>query len=518
MRNLIALILGMLASVSFASVELHPLFADHAVLQRDKPIPVWGRSNSGQTITVTLNGVSGETFSSPEGNWRVRLPAMKAGGPYELVVKGDDSELTVRDVYVGEVWLASGQSNMDFTMSKSVNRWAGVVNEEEEIASANLPLIREFRVPLTLATDPKESVEASWTVCSPETVPAFSAVGYYFARELNQTLEVPVGIITSAFGASCAQAWISREALEEAFPEMLALHDQACADYASGAAQSNYETALKEWESASEKAKSEGKPPPRKPGVPKNPREDQHNPTLTYNAMIAPLRPYTFRGVIWYQGESNGWDNHRYLQVMQTLIADWRKKWDEPFPFLFVQLASYKTPATQPVGNSQIAAVREAQRLTLQVPGTAMACTIDIGDEKDVHPHNKQEVGRRLALAARATVYGEPVEYAGPLFKSAAIDHDEIQIEFDHADGLTIGNLSTTRPVTDAAKLQGFSMLVDGQWSWADASIEGTCIVIPLRNGQKPTEIRYAWADYPICNLYNGAGLPASPFRVELKD
>lgn len=515
MKSIVASILALVSSTCFAGIELHPLFSDHAVLQREKPLVVWGRSDSGEEIIVSLNGVSGNTMASPEGYWRVKLPPMKAGGPYEMVVKGND-EVRVKDVYIGEVWLASGQSNMEFTVSKSIKPWAGVINEETEIATADHPKIRMITVPLSLADDPQESFDAKWEVCSPQTVPGFSAIGYFFARDLNQTLKVPVGVISSAFGASCAQAWISREALEPQFSTMLAEHKRACEDFESGVAQTKYEAALKEWEAASEKAKAEGKPVPRKPGAPKDPRQDQHNPTLTYNAMIAPLRPFTIRGALWYQGESNGWDNHRYLPLMETLIADWRKKWDDEFPFLFVQLASYKAPATQPVGSSQIAAVREAQRLTLNVPKTAMASTIDIGDARDVHPHNKQEVGRRLALAARATVYEEDVAYSGPLFKSAVVNGDKVEIAFDHAQGLKIGRASTNQPVADGTKLHGFALLANGKWSWADAKIEGEKVIVPLQPEQKPTEIRYAWADYPICNLYNAADLPASPFRAEL--
>jgi sialate O-acetylesterase len=513
----ICIALSTLGVSASAAIELHPLFSDHAVLQREKSIPVWGRSNSGQTITVTLNGVTGDTFSSPEGNWRVRLPAMKAGGPYEMVVKDEESEVVVKDVYIGEVWLASGQSNMEFTVSRSIKKWAGTVNEEQEIASATHPKIRMITVPLKLADDAQDTFEGKWEVCSPESVPGFSAIGYFFARELNQRLDVPVGIISSAFGASCAQAWISREALEPSFQLQLDEYAQAVADFKSGAAQAKYEAALKEWDLAAEKASADGKPVPRMPGAPRNPQEDQHRPTLTYNAMIAPLRPYAMRGVIWYQGESNGWDHQEYLPLMQTLIADWRKKWDEEFPFLFVQLAAYKAPATHPVGNSQIASVREAQRLTLGTPNTAMACTIDIGDANDVHPHNKQEVGRRLALAARATVYGEKIEHSGPLLRSALINDEKIEIAFEHAEGLKIGRTNTTQPTDSETKLLGFSLLADGRWSWADAKIEGHKVVIPLQSGQTPTEVRYAWADYPICNLYNGADLPASPFRAELR-
>ncbi len=509
------LMAALCATLAHAGIELNPLFSDHAVLQRDVAIPVWGRANSGEEITVTLNGVSDSTMASPEGNWRVKLPAQKAGGPYEMIVKGD-SEVRVKDVYVGEVWLASGQSNMEFTISRSVKPWAGTIDEAREIADASHPLIRMITVPLKLADDPQESFEGKWQVSSPETAPAFSAIGYFFARELQQSQNVPVGIITSAFGASTAQAWISRESFEPQFKSQLDEYAQAVAEFKSGVAQSKYDAALKEWETAAEKAKAEGKPAPRKPGAPKNPQEDQHRPTLCYNAMIAPLGHIPFRGVIWYQGESNGWDNQEYLSLMRTLIGDWRKRWERDFPFLFVQLAAYKAPATQPAANSQIALVREAQRLTLSEPNTAMACTIDIGDEKDVHPHNKQEVGRRLALAARALAFGEKVVYSGPLIKTVALDHDEIVVEFDHADGLTVGKLSTTQPVADGSRLLGFSILSDGKWTSADARIDGDKVVIPLNDGQTVAELRYAWADFPVCNLFNGAGLPASPFRAEL--
>lgn len=514
----VSIAIAMFATTAFAEIRLHPLFADHAVLQREKPIVVWGTSTAGATISASLNNAVADAKSDSDGRWKISLPAMKAGGPYELVVKGDGEERVVKDVYLGEVWLASGQSNMDFTMSRSVNRWAGVENEEREIAEANHPTIREFRVPLTLADDPKETVEANWKVCSLENVPAFSAVGYYFARELNQNLGVPVGIITSAFGASCAQAWISREALEPQFKSQLDEYAQAVKEFNNGTAAARYRNTLIEWELACDIAEENGKPAPRKPAPPKNPQEDQHRPTLCYNAMIAPLRPVAFRGVIWYQGESNGWDHHEYLPLMQTLIADWRAKWENDFPFLFVQLAAHKPPATQPVASSQIASVREAQRLTLGTPNTAMAVTIDIGDAKDVHPHNKQEVGRRLALAARVTVYDQHVEHSGPLFKEAKLLGDRIEIAFDHAEGLRIGALSTTQPVEDPAKLHGFSILVGVKWSWANATIENDRVVIAFEPGQKPTEVRYAWADFPICNLYNAAGLPASPFRVVLSE
>jgi sialate O-acetylesterase len=497
------------ASAASAEVRFHSLFGDHMVLQQGAKTPVWGQADAGEAVELSIAGQTGRTIADNQGTWRIDLADLKAGGPYELVAKGTNT-VALRDVYIGDVWLCSGQSNMDFTVGKTKQRsFAGVNDEAAEVAAADHPLIRAVTLELNLAETPQSQIVGTWRVCSPATVPDISAVAYFFARELRRHHDVPVGLIISSYGASTAQTWISEESLRSKpdLAPMLPAYAQSVADYNSGAAQTKYEQALKDWEAASAKAKADGKPAPRKPGAPKDPSKDQHNPRLLYNGMIAPLRPAAFRGVIWYQGESNGYNNELYLSLMTTLIADWRGKFDRDFPFLFVQLANYKSPATQPVGRSQIAQVREAQRLTLAVPNTAMVVTLDIGDAKDVHPRNKQDVGLRLATAARAVVYGEKVAYSGPLFASARVEGDSIRVKFEHADGLRISK-------GDA--LEGFAIRTGDEWSWADARIDGGDVLVSVPGGKAVSELRYAWADNPPNNLTNSTGFPASSFRVEL--
>jgi sialate O-acetylesterase len=505
-----ALLTLLCCTPALADVRLHPFFADHMVLQQGDATPIWGKADAGEKVVVSIAGQKRETTAAADGTWRIDLASLKAGGPYELVVRGKNV-VTLKDVYIGEVWLCSGQSNMDFTVGKTQKRsFAGVKNEAEEVAAANEPMIRALSLELSLAETPQKEFVGTWQVCSPDTVKDISAVAYFFARELRRHNDVPVGLVISAYGASTAQAWISDESLR-ANPQLASMipdYERAVADFKSGAAQAKYEQALKEWEAASEKAKADGKPAPRKPGAPKDPSKDQHNPRLLYNGMIEPLRPAAFRGAIWYQGESNGYNNELYLTLMQTLIADWRAKFGREFPFLFVQLANYKAPATQPAGRSQIASVREAQRLTLDVPKTAMAVTLDIGDAKDVHPRNKQDVGLRLATAARAVVYGEAIDYSGPLFQSAAVEGNAIRVKFKHANGLRVGK---------GDKLEGFAMLASGKWAWADARIDGDDVLVTVPAGATAEELRYAWADNPPNNLTNATGFPASSFRVELR-
>lgn len=527
-----------LALSAQAEVKLNALFADHAVLQRDRALPVWGTAAPGEAVTIELAGKTAKATADADGRWRAELPPLPAGGPFELVATGTN-RVAATDVYVGEVWLASGQSNMEFTVSRKVKRWAGTLNEEAEIAAADHPMIRMFTVPLTTGDTPARDVpagrsqaatttapaisESAWQVCSPETVPAFSAVGYFFARDLVASQKVPVGIVVAAYGASTAQAWISRAGFEAdpALRPLLAEYDQAKSDFASGTAKAKADEALQKWTAATQQA-TPGTTQPRRPGTPKDPTKDQHSPTVCYNAMIAPVEAYAARGAIWYQGESNGIDNERYLRLMTALINDWRSRRADKFPFLSVQLAGYRAPATQPVVSKEIANVREAQRLTMMtLPDAAMATAFDIGHRTNVHPDNKQEVGRRLALAARATVYGEPVEWSGPNVEAAKLEGDAIRVTFTHADGLSVKPRdATTQPATQPAATtpQSFAVLSDGTWRWADATIDGASIVVKLNPGERPTGLRYAWADNPTtANVVNAAGLPMLPFRVEVK-
>ena len=505
-----------LALSARADVKLNVLFADHAVLQRDRAVPIYGTAGAGEAVTIELAGKRASATADADGQWRAELPALPAGGPFELVATGAN-RVVASDVYVGEVWLASGQSNMEFTVSKRAKSFAGTMNEEAEIAAADHPTIRMFTVPLNAADSPVATVDAAWQVCSPQTVPAFSAAAYFFARDLQASLKVPIGIVNASFGASTAQTWIRRDALaaEPTLAPLLAAYSQAKADFASGAPTAKAASALARWEAATQQSKSAGTPAPRRPAAAKDPTKDQHSPSTCWNAMMAPIEPYAVRGAIWYQGESNGIDNQLYRALMTTLITDWRARRPSPsadaFPFLQVQLAGYKAPATQPTTSSQIANVREAQRLTMSLPNVATVTAFDIGDEKNIHPKNKQEVGRRLALAARATVYGEPIEWSGPNVSSAAFEGDAIRVRFTHARGLALKAGEATTP-------QSFAICVDGAWHFADATIDGETIVVKLNAGERPTELRYAWADNPTtANVVNADALPMLPFRVELK-
>ncbi|MES2569037.1 MAG: sialate O-acetylesterase, partial [Verrucomicrobiota bacterium] len=385
---------------ALAEIKLPPHFSDHMVLQRDMKVPLWGTADPGEAITVVLGKERAGTVADAKGKWSVQLEKLPAGGPHEMVITGSN-QVTLRDVLVGEVWLCSGQSNMDFTVAKTAKRYfAGTANAAQEIAAGNHPAIRMFTSEWTMRDDPQPGVDGYWAVCSPDTVGDFSAVAYFFGRELQKGLKekegktIPIGLITSAYGGSTAEAWISRPALE-AHPELAGLvteyGNKKKAYNSNGAVKEKYREAMRRWNEAAAKARTEGKPLPRAPKNP-DPGEDQHNPSVLYNGMIAPLSPYAIRGVIWYQGESNHPTADKYRLMMETLIANWRGLFlspeEKPFPFLFVQLANYGKPSLLPGGRAAL--VREAQLQTLALPNTAMVVAIDVGEAADIHPRNKQ--------------------------------------------------------------------------------------------------------------------------------
>ena len=430
-----------------------------------------------------------------------------------MTISGLSKDQTVKfeDVLVGEVWLCSGQSNMDFTVVKTEKYYfAGVNNEAAEVAAANYPLIRRFTGDWSRSYEPKSEVAGTWKIINPETVREFSAIGYFFARDLQKEIKVPVGIMTLTFGASTAQAWIRRETLM-ASPELKPFLEKFDTDkhaYDSDATViEKYKQDLKKWEADVAAAKSVGKTPPRKPRNP-DPVEDQHNPTVMFNGMIVPIIPFAMRGVLWYQGESITGAKELFPKLNNTLITDWRTLWSQKdLPFYFVQLAANKDPKPEPA-ESSIAVVREMQAESLALPNTAMAVTIDIGDAKDVHPHNKQDVGNRLAKIALAKIYGRKIEYSGPAYESMKIEGNTIRLKFTHtAAGL----------IAKDGVLKQFAMAgADKKFVWAYAKIDGNTVIVSNPNISSPTAVRYAWADNPEgCNLYNSAGLPALPFRTD---
>jgi len=481
------------ATALMADVKPSSLFSDHVVLQSGMQVPIWGTADPGERVTVKLNEQEQSTTTAADGRWMVRLTNLKPGGPYEMIFTGLNT-ITVRDVLVGEVWLGSGQSNMAFTVSKARAYYAGVTNEEQEIAASNYPQIRMFTAKTAKTYEPQNNVEGEWLICNPENVPGFSAVGYFFARDLQKEIKLPVGILTLAFGASTAESWIRRETMA-ADPQLKPMLDR-------------FDAAYKAFHE--KRAKTEPPPPPpdtTRPNRVRNPDpvQDQHNATVLYNGMIHPVIPYAIRGVIWYQGESivGGEPGIAlYPRVMATLIQDWRKLWGQgDFPFYFVQLAAQQANSNNP-------RVREAQASALSLPNTGMAVTVDIGEPKNVHPHNKQDVGDRLARIALANVYGRKIEYSGPVFESMTVDADTIRLKFSH-----IGNGLRAK----SGPLKWFEMAGgDRRFVQAEARIEGDTVILSSPELKSPIAVRYAWDSYPEgCNLYNDAGLPAVPFRTD---
>lgn len=499
-------------------IALPGCFSDHMVLQRDMPIRIWGQASPNSLVKVQLTpsrndmavGGHAEVVSTPEGKWEVTLRPLPACRGLVLQVSGAQT-LTFEDIAVGEVWLASGQSNMEWPL-RAVN------DADRELAAANYPEIRLLKVPRRAADQPADDLDAQWVTCRPETAKDFSAVAYFFGRELLENLSVPnprgscdpvpIGLIDSTWGGTAASRWISPEGLaaEKHLTELMGpneayLHRKKL-----------YERQMQYWPAAVEQAKQAGKEPPAKPQAPTSPPVSD-----LYNGMIAPLTGYPIRGVIWYQGEADASPSGAkvYRQLFPALIADWRDRWAMPrnqtFPFLYVQLANFMQRQDEPV-NTAWAMLREAQLMTLAVPKTGMAVTIDIGDADDIHPRNKQEVGRRLALWALADVYDrDDVMKSGPILRTAAIRGQSIRVTFDHvAMGLQAG-------VDGKAKsLEGFAIAGrDGKYVWAEASVDGDAVIVQSPKIPQPRNVRYAWGNNPAGNLYNTAGLPASPFRTE---
>ena len=629
------------------NVSPAPVFGDHMVLQANNRVNVWGISDPGARIEVTFRDQVKKGSANGEGRWQIILDSMEYGGPDSMVITGGPDRIVYRDVLVGEVWLCSGQSNMEMPL---ISDWARLNNAEEEVSNADYPGIRLFTVERNLTFQPVDTmVTDGWQDCSPESAKDFSATAYFFGREIHRTLGIPVGLIHSSWGGTVAEAWTSAGSLStmEDFKEQVGVisniresKDSLRAQYRRDmrkmiqemgtldvgidgtdtifasdrvvvsdwitlnlpvmweqTALGNFDGScwfIKDIELSNSIANSEltlcygatddwdeawfngvrvGSvrawnvprefPVPKgvaKPGMNRivirvmdtggaggfmgerkhfvlrssNGRSipiadgwrakkgfdmrdvttrpvsvaDPNQPTVLFNAMIHPLIPYTIRGVIWYQGESNAGSAYQYRELFKTLIIDWRKQWGEgDFPFLFVQLANYMKRNKVPVEDTW-AELREAQTMALQLPHTGMAVTIDIGNANDIHPGNKQEVGRRLALNALALVYDRDIPYSGPIYKSYVINGPDVVISFDHVvDGLG---------TSDGGELQGFSIAgPDHQFVWADARIKGDRVIVRSAQVKEPVAVRYGWSSNPACNLVNSAGLPASPFRTD---
>ena len=621
---------------------LHGLFSDHMVLQRDVPVPVWGWAEPGQKVNVAFAGKSAEAVAGADGKWTARLGPSPAGGPFTLEVTGPKTA-TLQDVLVGDVWICSGQSNMEWVVANSDR-------PQEEIAAANHPNIRLYTVPKRIAAGPCAQVKSDWKVCSPETVGGFSAVGYFFGRDLERELGVPIGLINSSWGGTVAQAWVDAGALaklDDFRPALAGVAERVAAtqpdrgrflaesaawsrkndpgqagppgwadpglddsDWKSmdlprrwedgglpdfdGIAWFRKEVILPDawagkalvldlgpiddrdatWVNGAEVGRTHFYLPPRQYAVPAGlakagrnviavsvldvagnggingkagdmrlrlagddseapiplagawkykvaaplaslpspPQEARPNPnevTVLSNGMIAPLVPFALRGAIWYQGESNASNAAQYRRLLPALINDWRDRFGVGrFPFYIVSLANFMNTKPEPAESSW-AELREAQYLASQaVPNSAVALAIDIGDAKDIHPRNKQDVGRRLALDALALTYGRPVEYSGPVFQSATAEGNALRLSFDHTGGGLVAK--------GDGPLKGFAVAgEDGKFAWADAKIDGDAVVVSSPKVEHPRTVRYAWVDNPEANFANKAGLPALPFRSD---
>jgi sialate O-acetylesterase len=486
---------GLCAVATRADVKLAALFSDNMVLQREKPLAVWGWADDGEKVAVKV-GNSEAAVEAKGGKWKVYLPKMKAGGPYTLTVSGKNT-LTRTNVLVGEVWLSSGQSNMEWRMAQTFE-------PEKAIASSKNDRIRLFTVPKLKADAPAEDVKAGWELCAPEAVKNFSAVAYYFGRDLQKELGVPIGLIHTSWGGSPAEVWTREEILADnplykaeiidVFPEN----------------KKSFDAEVEKWEKEKADLEKEGKKIARgRPwGIWK--------PAELYNGMIAPLIPYAIRGAIWYQGESNASRAWQYRTLFPDMISNWRTDFGQgDFPFLLVQLAPWDRSKKREISEitkepleSDWAELREAQLLSTKVlPNVGMAVITDAGDKDDIHPAKKEPAGARLALAARGIAYREKVTYSGPLYSGLEIEGDKAIVSFDHVGrGL----------VAKDGELQGFAVAgSDRKFVWAKAAIKGDKVIVSSPEVPNPVAVRYGWADFPVVNLFNKDGLPASPFRTD---
>ena len=484
-------------SSSAGDLKLANIFSDNMVLQRDKPVPVWGWADAGDAVAVSFAGQSKTAIAGEDGKWMVILDPLGAdANPQSLVAFLDGKVTEVKDVLVGEVWLGSGQSNMAMTVSRCLD-------VEGEKAAANLPTLRHFRESSVASPTSQSDSKGTWEICTPDTVGGFSATLYFCGREIHRELGVPVGLINSSVGGTPIESWIASEAqlADAVLKSDIEAAVQAYEKFDIAAAQAKQDAALKVWQEKVREAKQAGTAVPAKPRSSVDDRKRKGGPGGLFNGKISPLVPYAIRGALWYQGEANSRDKaNLYGAQLSLLVTDWRNRWGDEFPFAWVQLPNYDRE-----GEGWME-VRQQMLETLRLPKTGMAITTDVGDPKDIHPKNKQAVGKRLSMWALGTVYGKSVSTSGPLPASHKIRGEKAIVAFTHTDGGL---------VSKAGDLQGFELCgKDGVWHSAQARIDDDSVVVTSDSVTAPSGVRYAWAANPVCNLYNGAGLPASPFRI----
>lgn len=515
-----------LASGPLAAVETASVFTDHMVLQRRIVVPVWGWAEPGEDITVAIDQQVKTAKADQAGRWMVRLDPMEAGEPRTMSVTGRSGSLQFADILLGEVWVCSGQSNMAWPLKQALNG-------KQEVAAANDPELRLFNVPNAMnATGPQDRLANDnpntrmdyclWRPCSPESASEFSAVAYFMGRDLRQALHVPVGLISNAVGGSPIAAWISHPALmADADFKAVAQYYDGLANYVEKTPEGRKDLADRraEYDARQAELRASGKPP-LWPQTYADPMHAWGFGCSLFNALTNPLIPYAIRGVVWYQGEAEWQWMESYRGILPILIKDWRGRWGQgDFPFLIVQLPNWSKPSPEPDAGGW-ATLREGQLLTLKIPNTAMAVTIDVGEAESIHPLDKQDVGGRLALAARGVVYGEKIVYSGPVYRGMKIEGNAIRLSFAQVgSGLMVGRKLPLQATSEdtAGKLRRFAIAgEDGKWVWGEAVIDRDEVVVSSPNVPKPVAVRYAWANNPDgCNLYNKEGLPASPFRTD---
>lgn len=514
MKNLL-LILALSAispTILLAEVSLPHFFGDHMVLQRERSAAIWGTASPAAVVAVSFKGKTANTKADADGHWRVGIEtgAADAAGA-TLVVTADGDSVTINDVLVGEVWLASGQSNMDFTMDR-------VPDYKELMTQSDHPQIRMFNAPMVTAVEPQADIDGAWTVCSPQTVPTYSAVAFFFARKLHDELGIPIGVIKTAWGGKPVETFTSREALNT-LPETRSLVDDvlsADAKYDSAKVHAAHQARLDQWQAAVADQRKlpadKRRRPAKKPVRPRRPLDTEGKPGVLFNSMIHPFVGYSMRGAIWYQGEANAKPGAvPYDQTLPLMIRDWRRRWDDDFSFYFVQLANYRNPSTEPGTPDAWALLQDRMRLILDTTAkTGMAIINDVGEAKDIHPKNKKDPGERLALWALAKDYGHEIVYSGPLFQSSKVEGDAIRVTFQH-----VGSGLRSRGGGD---LERFEIAgADRVWHWADAKVvTPSSVLVRSDHVKAPIAVRYAWAANPEgANLVNSEGLPASVFRTD---
>jgi sialate O-acetylesterase len=475
-----------LAGNALADVRLPGIISDHMLLQRDVPVRIFGKAQPGEAVSVLFRGQTARALTDPLGRWEAWLHPLTGGPAARMTIQGTNT-ITIDDVLVGDVWIGSGQSNMQWAVRQSDN-------PDAEIASASFPQIRLFSVPRKTSSVPLEDVDGRWVVCSPESVKDFSAVLYFFGRQMHQDLKVPMGLIHSSWGGTPIASWLSGPSLvgNARLEPFLTFWQNTILQYPVN--MSRHEQALKQWEAS-------GSSGPR-PAPPLGPGH-QHEPTTLYNAMIAPLVKYTIKGALWYQGETEAGraQGHVYGEALMTLVQDWRRAFGQgDFPVYWVQLANYGNA----VKNGHWMRVQEGQVKATALRNTGVAVINDIGNPTNIHPANKQDVGRRLALLAQN-------KGTSPLYRQFTREGDAIRIWFDHA--------GKALKVRGSGALTGFQIAgPDGKYVAAAARIEGVTVRVSSAEVPNPQSVRYAWDYNPDANLVNEGGLPASAFRTDESD